>query len=366
MREGFGEQFIPEEPKQEDKNEKKAIENEYDKILSRRSALKKIGKFVGMAALGGIGVGEAANLLLRSEREPKTEAEKIFLGFPKMVPGVGRIEKMDAVGAKHVFIHFRQTHLMPNIDEKSSVDALLVGEEGLDRVNAIQKEIYNALEYLREVMGVKSVLSEGFDEKDVETTKQYLRKFHRDLVLHEVNNYLVSISGDNELLKIEEAYLVTIKKEAKRSGELPKSERDSIEEEIINLEEKIKSKRNELENIYQKYKYILGGDILHFIENNLYLLPAEDSKQLEEAHEEVKRHRKHGGSLQDKEILHDREEVVLSKVLEQEIFGVVAYGANHNFSNNISAWNEKNPDNQIALVTLTPETLVNKKNKKMA
>ena len=66
----------------------------------------------------------------------------------------------------------------------------------------------------------------------------------------------------------------------------------------------------------------------------------------------------------NKDIVNDARENALLKIISNynEPLSITTYGANHNFKDNIEAWNINNPDKKFSLIVITPKSLYREKN----
>ena len=120
-------------------------------------------------------IGSLTAPLFFSGHFQDTVAENFFKNFPEKISGAKTIEKYNTPGAKYCLVHIRQEHFVEELTEKE-----------LDKVDYIQKNIYEILNNLIEKRNLESVRVEGL----------FLRKSPKPNELEEavINNYCKNYS----------------------------------------------------------------------------------------------------------------------------------------------------------------------------
>lgn len=228
--------------------------------------------------------------------EQLTDANKFLRDFPKEINGAKDIRKYEIRGAKKCLVHVLQSHFV------NPGGDFYTDRKNYKEVNKVQKDIYLLLTDLKSKIGLKSVISEGTFEgmKDFDEFRYY----------------------DSVKMMMAEKYFPSLNEE--------------------------------------DYKYIPGADILLLTEGDFKIIAAKKSSDKNVSSIDIENH-------------------ILEVSLNQSTpYSVVMLGGRHALGgrescgakyplylrdeslDNISNWNEKNPENRFSLIEVVPKSFYHK------
>ncbi len=316
---------------------------------SRRSFLK-----AGLAFLAGAGLGGCSGR--RDSGVETSGVEAMIKSFPEEIPGASRVVKYPVKGAKTCVVHIRQEHLV-GFNPNSYVDGAhgfhINSQEELERVNYYQEQIYKILKYLKDKEITSSVYIEGM-------TPEIWDRINREGLLEKIL-YPINEELEDKLCDFEQKLSQEI------IWDVPKgSSADEVRKGYLN-------RKNQLEKEYEafreKYKFAGGGALRLVYGGELSIAGFEDANVLDSAYRELDETGRVG-----KIGLDGREDSLLESIGKSgEEFAFVVLGGQHAFGgkkscgldyslkgrmsykDNLYEWNRNNPDNNLALIEITPE-----------
>ena len=243
--------------------------------------------------------------------EKLTPADKVFNEFPSEIPGAYSIEKKhQANGSKYCLAHILQRHLPPSesypgvTSKNAPPEFRLAYFKECQKANAVQKGIYNILNFLAEKNEVSEVRHEGSIKG---MSQEEADAFYRKMLGHILQNSLPS-------------------------GEA------------------IKQTLADKEMMERDFRYAPNGAILLAMEGKIKILPAEKEETRKKTSEEYLATRQVSLATQNQ-----REDDLLELASQSENpLQVLVYGGAHDWMDNIKAWNERYPDRKFSYLVITP------------
>ncbi len=255
------------------------------------------------------------NVVIEQEAdEAITKANEKLRLFPSQIPGAAKVEKYETSGATYCLVHVRQAHLAGepaswqlNIPEK--LEEIL---KNYKYANSVQKDIYSILQHLIDNANLSEIFAEGITKP----ISKELAENRYASILDRADTYLVL--GENNLQMAKES--------------------DAV-------------------------RYAPGAGLLLTKQGKLQRLPADNEENLEKAEIAAL-----AGLIADKDgkptqydptkdpaIMYHREDALLEIVSKQhQTLAVTTYGGNHNWQDNIGAWNKTHPTKKFSLIVITP------------
>lgn len=296
----------------------------------RTSKLKKWLLAGAFALAGTIGIYRAYN--------QQTEANQGLRNFPEKISGAEAVRKYGVTGAQYALVHVRQEHSKEF--NSSQATKTLMTQADLERVNGIQKRIYNILDELKQKGIIDSVYLEGHS-KDL---WERIEKLPYDLKMG-LCEFDDSHTKDLED-KISELEITATKKLS--MWDLP----EGYTEETFRQEAREKKKKlsEELKTYRERYKYLEGAALRSVLEGKLKPRFAETPTSM------VAYNRFLETGVLGNDAYNGREDIVLELVAEGKApFALTVYGAAHDFKDNINRWNALHPEMKFSLIEVDPE-----------
>ncbi len=257
----------------------------------------------------------------------KTEAERFLEEFHANIPSVGSVMRYNVNGAKHCLVHVKQMHYADGIDDKL-----------LEKVNAVQHDIYPTLSLMVDNYGLRKVYREGVTKETINTYKE-------------------GVNQIAQIKKLEIEILESIEDSQRMRDSLFDNEKEKYTSTINERVQEGEKVLSDCRKLYKKLKTDAGyfeaiGKL--FMEGKIDIEAAEKDHTLNAALEAYKNKDPTKDELDE-----NREDALLELVYQnKDPVAVTVYGGRHYFIDNIEKWNKLHPKDKFCLVIVNPNAYI--------
>lgn len=277
-----------------------------------------------------------------------TPAESFYQQFPDSahLMGAGTVQKYETRGAKHCLVHIRQVH-----DFDPSLIHLKESQKRIDYAEAIIKQSKGDATLTSTISELENLVNAK--KKEIAEVRNAVRSSANYVcqVQHDIYSVLIQIHDNYSINSIRNEGVTTMLSPEDCMNHLISRNSALVDNGCI----------TQAESEDPKTYLLYGGAALGLgTVGSLQVKPAEDVSLNKEAVQRARELALREIDSPDFRIKMDaihkpREDYILTLIdTDREPYSVIVFGAEHDFRDNVNAWNKEHPADTFSLIVVTP------------